>query len=69
MSIEGELCDASYVRVYGFKTRLFAGGMLSDKRGSKWERVKEELQRGKVRVIRLRRKNRLEQVLAFAAHL
>ena len=63
-SLEGERCDASYVRAFGFKTRLFAGGMLSDRQGSKWDRVREELQDAGVRVIRLKRRNRLEQALS-----
>ena len=32
--------------------------------GNRWERLKNELRRGKVRVIRLRRENRLEQAVA-----
>lgn len=38
--------------------------MLNDKRGSKWAALKEELQRGKVKVLRLKRVNRLEQALS-----
>jgi hypothetical protein len=59
---QGERCDAAYVRAFGFKTRLFAGGMLSDRKGSKWARVKEELHGAGVRLVRLKRTNRLEQV-------
>jgi len=50
------------VRAFGFKTRLFTGGMLSDRKGSKWARVKEELHNGGVRLVRMKRTNRLEQV-------
>ena len=30
-SIDGDRCDSTYVRAFGFKTRLFAGGMLGHK--------------------------------------
>jgi hypothetical protein len=63
-SLEGDRCDANYVRVFGFKTRLFAGGMISDKPGPRWDRVKDEIQEAGVRIIRLKRVNRLEQALS-----
>jgi hypothetical protein len=63
-SFDGNQCDAEDVRVYGFKSTLFAGGMLSDRnKQGKWDRFKEELHDGKVRIIRLKRTNRLEQAL------
>lgn len=63
-SFDGSQCDANDVRVYGFKTTLFAGGMLSDRnKQGKWDRFKEELHDGKVRFIRMKRMNRLEQAL------
>jgi len=63
-SIEGEKCDASFVRSYGFKTRLFAGGMMSDRKSSKWERLKDEVHNSRTRIVRLKRTNRLEQALS-----
>jgi hypothetical protein len=40
--------------------------MLSDRKGSKGARVKEELHGGGVRLIQMKRTNRLEQVCFYA---
>lgn len=37
---------------------------MSDRKGSKWERLKDEIHSSKARIVRLKRTNRLEQALS-----
>lgn len=63
-SFDSNQCDATDVRIYGFKTTLFAGGMLSDQnKQNKWDRFRDEIHDGKVRIIRMKRNNKIEQAL------
>lgn len=64
-SLSMDRCDAVSTGAIGFKTSLFAGGLLTKRRGNKWLSLKSHLDGAGVRIIRLKRKNRLQHGLAI----